>query len=85
MLRNRVREFRDLHGISQEQLAERSGVNRQVIGNLESMPGYLTNMSTALRLCRFFNCELGRLFWIDWAAPDEHVTVEAVLPGERIA
>lgn len=68
MLRNRVQEFRELHGFSQTELAERCGLQRSVIGNLESIDGYLTNMSTALRLCTYFKCDIGRMFYIDWAA-----------------
>lgn len=65
VLRNRVREFRELHRLTQEELARRAGVAPAVVVRLENVPGYAPRMSVALRLCEVFNAELGVLFWIE--------------------
>jgi putative transcriptional regulator len=65
MLRNRVREFRLMHGITQEELARRADIATAVVVRLETVPGYEPRMDIAIRLCRYFNVELGRLFFID--------------------
>lgn len=69
VLRNRVREFRELHGLTQGELAIRAGVSERVVTLLETVEGYTPQMRVALRLCGFFNVDLGRLFWIERATP----------------
>lgn len=67
MLRNRLREFRELHGLTGDELSERTAITRQVLTNIETQPGYMPMMATALRLCLYFRVDIGRMFWIDWA------------------
>ena len=81
MLMNRLKEFRDLHGLTQEELAERSGVTRQLIGRLETEPGLLVSMSTAVRLCRYFHADIGRLFWIDWTSAVQTTSILEEVPA----
>ncbi len=68
MLRNRVREFREIYGLSRLQLAAASGVSYSVINDIEETPGYLPSASSMIKLCNHFNCDLGRIFWIDRTA-----------------
>lgn len=76
MLRNRVGDFRELHGLTQKDLGERTGVGREVIARLEAEPGYQPTMATAIRLCAYFKVDLGRMFWIDWVAVEEAAAEE---------
>jgi len=63
-LRCRVKTFRQTRGWSQEQLAERIGVRRQAIYDIES-GRYLPNTAVALRLARQFSCTVEDLFMED--------------------
>jgi DNA-binding XRE family transcriptional regulator len=65
MLHNRVKELREAHRLSQEQLAERSGVSMRLVTQLENEPGYTPQMRVAVALCRYFDVEIGDLFWIE--------------------
>lgn len=65
MLRNRVKELREAHRLSQEQLADRCGVSMRLVTQLESEPGYTPQMRVAVAMCRYFDVELGDLFWIE--------------------
>lgn len=56
-----VKEFRLACGWSQDQLAERIGVRRQAIYDIES-GRYLPNTAVALRLARQFRCRVEDLF-----------------------
>ncbi len=73
MLRNRVKEFRELHQLSQEQLAEKAGVTRQTVNYIETEQGYTPQSQSMVKLAMFFNCELGVLFYIDREAEREKV------------
>ncbi len=57
----RVKAFRQARGWSQDQLAERTGVRRQAIYDIES-GRYLPNTAVALRLARQFGCTVEDLF-----------------------
>lgn len=60
-VKNRVREQRDARGISQMDLAERSGLTRQSIGAIES--GKATPaVDVALRIARALDCQVEDLF-----------------------
>lgn len=65
MLRNRVKELREAHRLSQEQLAERTGLSLRLITALESIDDYTPQMRVAVALCRYFDVELGDLFEIE--------------------
>lgn len=80
MLNNRVRDFRELHGLSQDELARRVGISPTVIVQLEGDPQHTPQMRTAIRLCRFFNVDLGRLFWLDRDDGDSAETIEEPEP-----
>lgn len=62
MLRNRVREFRELHQLSQEELAQSIDVTMRTIIRIEVDPQYLPSCATMLKLANYFNVRLGVLF-----------------------
>lgn len=85
MLNNRVRAIREAHGLSQPQLAQRSGVSNRLITALETERGYRPNFIAAEALCAYFDVPLGHLFFFDWeherparATSDGWPTVEQV-------
>jgi molybdate-binding protein/DNA-binding XRE family transcriptional regulator len=56
-----VKQYRFAKGWSQEELAEKTGVRRQAIYDIES-GRYLPNTAIALRLARIFDCRVEDLF-----------------------
>lgn len=72
MIRNRLKEFRELHGYSQRELARMAGVSEFTVVKLETIEGYTVSLSNAERICRVFNeLALERMFWIDYS-PEEN-------------
>ena len=65
VLRNKVHEFRDLHGLTRQQLAQAAGISIPTVDSLEDQPGYTPQSRVMLRLCGYFNVPIERLFWID--------------------
>lgn len=66
ILRNRVKKFREIHGLTQDELAQRTGVSSRMITLLETDDGnHAPRMSVILKLCEYFNVDLGRLFWTE--------------------
>ncbi len=63
-----VKEFRMKKGWSQQELADKVGVRRQAIYDIES-GRYLPNTAIALRLARLFGCRVEDLF-VDNAQPE---------------
>jgi len=61
--KNRLREFREKHGLSQEQLAEKVGVTRQTIISIEKGK-YVPSLELALKFSREFKCPLEGLFGV---------------------
>ncbi|HTU03217.1 MAG TPA: helix-turn-helix transcriptional regulator [Candidatus Sulfotelmatobacter sp.] len=56
----RVRQFRDAQGLTQEQLAEKSGLSRAYIGRLE-IGRHDPALSTLERLARALKVKVGKL------------------------
>jgi len=81
-----VKEFRLKKGWSQEELAERLGLRRQAVYDIES-ERYLPNTAIALQLARLFGCRVEDLF-VE-ATPPEYTPVEVindvVEPSTRLA
>lgn len=81
-----VKRFRISKGWSQEELAEKVGVRRQAIYDVES-GRYLPNTAIALRLARLFGCRVEDLFVEQ--APQEaqpvHVLDDEDVPSARLA
>lgn len=72
-----VREFRQARGWSQQELAEKIGVKRQAVYDIET-GRYLPNTGIALRLARLFGCRVEDLF-VD--REPEQVQVVQMLDG----
>jgi len=60
-LKNRIRELRKEHGITQEELAEAVGVTRQTIIAIEK-GRYDPSLRLAFRIARFFGKKIEEIF-----------------------
>ena len=81
-----VKQYRLNKGWSQEELAEKAGVRRQAIYDIESQR-YLPNTAIALRLARIFGCRVEDLF-VEQAQPESqpvHVIQGEAEPSTRLA
>ena len=58
---NRLREFREALGLTQERLAERVQVSRQTINSIEA-GRYVPSLELALKLGQIFKCQVEDLF-----------------------
>lgn len=82
----RVKQFRLKMGWSQEELAEKAGVRRQAIYDIESEK-YLPNTAIALGLARIFGCHVEDLF-VEQMQPETqpvHVIAGEAGPATRLA
>ena len=81
-----VKPYRQAKGWSQEELAERVGVRRQAIYDVES-GRYLPNTAIALRLARIFGCRVEDLFVERTPRESQHIHLisEDVEPQARLA
>jgi transcriptional regulator with XRE-family HTH domain len=70
----RLRQFRELTGLSQNELAKRAGVPRPVITDVESGRQRSVNLETARRLARALGVTLDML-----AGPEEEDEEPAVV------
>lgn len=61
----RIKELRDQARLTQEELAEKSGVSRAIISSLESGRTTSTTMKTLSKLARALNTSLDQLFYAD--------------------
>lgn len=61
-MRNRVRELRADHGLSQGDLAQRLGVSRQTVNAIET-ERYTPSLPLALGLAAFFEVSVEYLFF----------------------
>lgn len=64
IVKNRLRELRQEHSLTQEQLGADLGVTRHTILALE-VGRYVPSIELALRLAAYFGCPLETLFWLD--------------------
>lgn len=60
-VRNRIRDFRLTHGLTQDELAHAVGVSRQSIISIER-GRYTPSLYLALRFAQFFKCTTDELF-----------------------
>lgn len=63
-VRNRIREERLRHGLTQEELARSVGVSRQSINSIER-GRYTPSLALALRFARAFDCATDELFELE--------------------
>jgi putative transcriptional regulator len=60
-MRNRVRDFRSEHGLSQAELGDAMGVSRQTINSIET-ERYTPSLPLAMALARFFGSSVEEVF-----------------------
>lgn len=58
----KIKIIREKQGLSQEQLAEKSGVSRTVISFLENKEDYVTTTSTLQKISDVLNCDVSDFF-----------------------
>ena len=63
-LKTRIRELRARDRLSQEELAQKVGVRRETIGNLEN-GRYNPSLKLAMDIAKVFGCTVEYLFWFD--------------------
>ena len=59
--KNKLRDYRNKVGISQEKLADKIGVTRQTIISIENSR-YVPSLELALTLSQFFKCKVEDMF-----------------------
>lgn len=60
-MKNRIRELRSVHDLTQDELAEKLEVSRQTIISLEK-ERYNPSITLAFKLARIFNCHIEDIF-----------------------
>ncbi|TDL31354.1 transcriptional regulator [Jeotgalibacillus sp. S-D1] len=63
VIRNRVRELRAVHQMTQEELATKVTVTRQTIAAIEKQD-YVPSLLLGLTICQVFNVKMEELFWL---------------------
>ena len=61
-MKNRLREFRARHRLTQDALAEKAGVSRQTIIAIENEK-YDPSLALAFALAKIFRCKIEELFF----------------------
>lgn len=64
MIKNRIKEFRAKHNMKQEELAARTGVRRETIGNLEKGK-YNPSLVLAWRIAAVFQVPIEEIFTVE--------------------
>lgn len=60
-MKNKIKELRTIHKITQDQLAEQLGVSRQTIISLEK-ERYNPSIQLAFKLANIFSCQIEDIF-----------------------
>lgn len=63
-VRNRVKELRTRHGMTQQELADAVGVSRQSINSIECNR-YVPSLPLALSFSRLFRCTTDEIFTLE--------------------
>ena len=74
-MKNRLKVFRAMHDLTQEDLAEKLGVTRQTINAIEKQR-YNPSLELAFKLADFFGVAIEELFIRD--SPEDSVEPEAL-------
>ena len=64
MIKNRIKEYRAKHDMTQEQLARLVGVRRETIGNLES-GRYNPSLVLAWNIAKVFGVPIEEIFTVE--------------------
>lgn len=62
MIKNRLKELREERGISQEKLAEMSGISRTTISKIEGNEEAVVNTRTIVKLAEVFDVNPSEIF-----------------------
>ncbi|HIH77793.1 MAG TPA: helix-turn-helix transcriptional regulator [Halobacteria archaeon] len=69
-MKNRLKVYRAMHDLTQEELAEKVEVTRQTINAVEQGK-YLPSLKLAFRLAKIFNVQIEDIFYEDGDDTDE--------------
>ncbi len=61
-MKNRLKELREEHGLSQEKLAEMSGISRTTLSKIENNEEVNVNTRTIAKLAEVFNVKPSEIF-----------------------
>ena len=61
----KIREFREAKGMSQEVLADKAGISRTVIWNLETNPNAVTTTKTLKSIADALETTVDKIFFTD--------------------
>lgn len=64
MIKNRIKEYRARHDMKQEELADRVGVRRETIGNLEKGK-YNPSLVLAWNIAKVFGATIEEIFTVE--------------------
>lgn len=64
MIKNKIREYRAKYNMKQEELAQRVGVRRETIGNLENGK-YNPSLVLAWNIAKQFNVSIENIFTVE--------------------
>ena len=64
MIKNRIKEYRALYDMKQEELADRVGVRRETIGNLEKGK-YNPSLVLAWNIAKVFGATIEEIFTVE--------------------
>lgn len=62
MLKNRLKEFRESKGMTQEQLAKAAGLSRQTISKIENNEEVSVNVKTIVKIAEIFSVSPDEIF-----------------------
>lgn len=62
-MNNKIKEFRQAQGLSQEELSIKSGVSRSTISMIETNTLDNIESKTMLKLAKALNCDIGDIFF----------------------
>jgi len=67
-MKNKIKIFRAMHNLTQEQLAQTIGVNRQTILAIEKEK-YIPSLDLAFKISRYFGVNIEEVFIFDETVP----------------
>ncbi len=68
----KIKEFREKAGLTQEQLAEKSGVSRTTIAILETKNDHTTTTKTLLKIANALGTTVDAIFYTNFVQSTEH-------------
>lgn len=63
-MKNKIRIYRSIKGVSQQVLSEKMGVSRQTMNSIENGK-YLPSLLLGMKLSEFFECTVEELFELE--------------------